>query len=169
MIYLHTGVRGAELRKMMWRQVNFKRRIITVGKSKTRGGEGREIPLNDEALEILVKWYSRFPAARPDHYVFPSERYLRHTFISDLGEAGVPESTMKAIAGRMSAKMLERYSHARHQAKQDAVNKFPLRRPNQSPLLPFGLMGPPKIPHTLPEQQQQKRVACEDNLFIIKW
>jgi hypothetical protein len=29
----------------------------------------------------------------------------------------------------MSAKMLERYSHARRQARQDAVNKLPRRRP----------------------------------------
>ena len=34
---------------------------------------------------------------------------LRHTFISAFAEGGVPESTMKAIAGWMSAKMLERY------------------------------------------------------------
>jgi integrase len=54
---------------------------------------------------------------------------LRHTFISALGEAGVPESTMKAIAGRMSAEMLERYSHTRQQAKRDQVNKLPRRRP----------------------------------------
>jgi integrase len=175
MTYLHTGVRGAELRKMRWRQVDFIHPTITVGKSKTRGGEGRPVPLNDEALEILVEWHSRFPDAQPDHYVFPSERYgfdgeaghlhgaaavwgldptipmgsmksawtscrkaagvwcrlhdLRHTFISALGEAGVPESTIKAIAGWMSAKMLERYSHTRNQAKRDAVNKLPRRRP----------------------------------------
>jgi hypothetical protein len=30
---------------------------------------------------------------------------------------------MKAIAGWMSAKMLERYSHTRAQAKREAVNK----------------------------------------------
>jgi hypothetical protein len=54
---------------------------------------------------------------------------LRHTFISDLGEGGVPEATMKAVAGWMSAKMLERHSHARRQAKQDAVNKLPRRKP----------------------------------------
>lgn len=175
MTYLHTGVRSAELRKMRWSQVDFIRRTITIGKSKTRGGDGRGIPLNDEAFEILVEWNSRYENPKPDDFVFPSERYgfdghqsyltgavavydldptkpmgswksawttcrkaagvwcrlhdLRHTFISALGEAGVPESTMKAIAGWMSAKMLERYSHTRNQAKRDAVNKLPRRRP----------------------------------------
>jgi integrase len=54
---------------------------------------------------------------------------LRHTFISELGGVGVSESTLKAIAGWMSAKMLERYSHTRNQSKRDAVNKLPRRRP----------------------------------------
>jgi integrase len=174
MIFLHTGVRAAELR-VKWKQVDFIRQTLTVGRSKTKGGEGRPIPLNDEAFEIIVEWHSRFENPQPDHYVFPSERYgfnghnshltgavavynidptkpigtwktawtacrktagvwcrlqdLRHTYISALGEAGVPESTMKAIAGWMSPKMLERYSHTRNQAKRDAVNKLPRRRP----------------------------------------
>jgi integrase len=174
MVYLHTGVRATEGR-VRWKQVDIDKRTLTVGRSKTRGGDGRVIPLNDEAMEILVEWRSRFEDPKPEHYVFPSERYgfkgnnshltgevtvydtdstkpmgtwktawtacrkaagvwcrlhdLRHTFISALGEAGVPESTMKAIAGWMSAKMLERYSHTRNQAKRDAVNKLPRRRP----------------------------------------
>ena len=159
----------------MWKQVDFIDRTLRVGHSKTHGGEGRCIPLNDEAFDILVEWHSRFECPQPDHYVFPSERYcfrgdksrltgavavydidptkpmgswktawttcrkaagvwcrlhdLRHTFISALGEAGVPESTLKAIAGWMSAKMLERYSHTRIQAKRNAVNKLPRWRP----------------------------------------
>ena len=175
MTYFHTGVRGAELRKMQWCQVDLIRRTITVGKSKTRGGEGRVIPLNDEAYDILVEWRSRFVNVQPDHYVFPSERYgfdgeegrlkgavavwnldptqpmgsmktawttcrkvagvkcrlhdARHTVISQLGAAGVPDATIKAIAGWMSRKMLERYSHASRQAKQDAVSKLPRLRP----------------------------------------
>jgi len=174
MIYLHTGVRAAESR-IQWKRVDLEKRTISVGRSKTKGGEGRVIPLNDEAFEILVEWRSRFKNVKPDHFVFPSERYgfnghqshltgavavydldptrpmasiktawtacrkaagvwcrlhdFRHTFISALGEAGVPDSTIKALAGWMSAKMLERYSHTRNQAKRDAVNKLPKRRP----------------------------------------
>jgi len=36
---------------------------------------------------------------------------------------------MKALAGWMSAKMLERYSHIRNEAKREAVQKLPRRRP----------------------------------------
>ena len=169
--------------------MDFIHATITVGKSKTRGGEGRPVPLNDEALEILVEWHSRFPDAQPDHYVFPSERYgfdgeaghlhgaaavwgldptismgsmksawtscrkaagvwcrlhdLRHTFISALGEAGVPESTMKAIAGWMSAKMLERYSTpaTKRNVRQSTNSRAEGR---SSPLYPRRTFGVPR-------------------------
>ncbi len=64
---------------------------------------------------------------------------LGHTFISALGEAGVPGSTLKAIAGWMSAEMLGRYSHTRHQAKQIGFNKLRRRRPKWFPFTPDGL------------------------------
>ena len=45
-----------------------------------------------------------------------------------------------SIAGWMSPKMLERYSHTRTQAKREAVSKLPKRNPKYSPL--------PSIPTT---------------------
>jgi integrase len=81
---------------------------------------------------------------------------LRHTFISALGEVGVPESTMKAIAGWMSAKMLERYSHTRQQAKRDTVNNLPRRRPVWSHVPLRLLWGPPNFPHNRPNWPHKK-------------
>jgi integrase len=46
---------------------------------------------------------------------------LRHTAITKLAEQGVPDSTMKALAGHVHEKMLERYSHIRMAAKREAV------------------------------------------------
>ena len=46
----------------------------------------------------------------------------RHHAITELGEAGVPEQTMMAIAGHVSKKMLDRYSHARMEAKRSALS-----------------------------------------------
>jgi hypothetical protein len=43
-----------------------------------------------------------------------------------MAEAGVPESTMKALAGHMSRAMLERYSHIRMAAKREAVEALAL-------------------------------------------
>jgi integrase len=46
----------------------------------------------------------------------------RHTFVTRLAEnPTVGEETIRALAGRVSTKMLERYSHIRHAAKQAAI------------------------------------------------
>jgi integrase len=75
---IHTGMRNQEVRLLRWRQVDLLREEITVGKSKTAGGEGRVIPLNATALECLKDWRSKFPEAQPAQFVFPSERYGLH-------------------------------------------------------------------------------------------
>jgi len=64
---------------------------------------------------------------------------LRHTAITKLAEAGVPDLTLMSIAGHVSRSMLERYSHIRVQAKRDAVDKlspvaFPVE-PEPTPVL----------------------------------
>ena len=46
---------------------------------------------------------------------------LRHTSISALGEAGVPDRVIMDIAGHVSARMLRRYSHIQLEAKRTAI------------------------------------------------
>ena len=46
---------------------------------------------------------------------------LRHTAITEMAEAGAPDATLMAIAGHMSRRMLEHYSHVRMKAKREAV------------------------------------------------
>lgn len=47
---------------------------------------------------------------------------LRHSFVSRLAESPrVSEQTIRSLAGHVSKKMLERYSHIRTAAKQDAI------------------------------------------------
>lgn len=46
---------------------------------------------------------------------------LRHTAITKMLEAGVPEETVIAMAGHVSRAMLKRYSHIRLDAKRQAV------------------------------------------------
>jgi integrase len=56
---------------------------------------------------------------------------LRHTALTKMAEAGVPESTMLALAGHMSRAMLERYSHIRMAAKRDAVEALAMTTPKR--------------------------------------
>jgi integrase len=67
--------RLSELRLLRWRQVDFHRRVVTVGESKTEAGEGREIPLAAIPAKALESWAAHFPDRKPNHYVFPIERY----------------------------------------------------------------------------------------------
>jgi integrase len=49
---------------------------------------------------------------------------LRHQAITELSEAGESDATLMAMAGHMSRKMLEHYSHVRMAAKRAAVSKL---------------------------------------------
>jgi integrase len=75
LVSLHPGLRNGEFRLLCWRQIDLLDPKLTVGKSKTVGGDGRIVPLSKTALQCLLDWRSLFPNALPAHYVFPSERY----------------------------------------------------------------------------------------------
>ena len=166
-LLVNTGLRVSELRTLRWSQVDMRDKSLIVGKSKTRGGEGRYIPLNADAFAALTEWRKNFDAPKPTHFVFPSERYglkghegmkramvavwdrdldkpigswktawgacrkvakvecrlhdLRHTFVSNLAERQNSDQTIMALAGHLSRKMMDRYSHVRNEAKRRAV------------------------------------------------
>lgn len=176
LLAIHTGLRSQELRHLRWRQVvligggNFPYGKITVGRSKTEGGDARVIPLSQTAQACMKEWRSQFPEALTSHYVFCSERYgatpdeetgllshkampyridptkpigpwkiswkaarkaagvdcrthdCRHTFISRLAESQASDATIMSLAGHLSRKMLERYSHTRNEAKLRAIS-----------------------------------------------
>src|SRR5262245_60357670 len=49
---------------------------------------------------------------------------LRHQAITEMAEGGAPDATMMAVAGHMSRRMLEHYSHVRMAAKRTALDKL---------------------------------------------
>jgi integrase len=59
---------------------------------------------------------------------------LRHQAITELAETGISDQTLMSIAGHMSRRMLEHYSHIRMKAKREAVDA--LNRPPARPLQP---------------------------------
>jgi integrase len=66
LVALHTGLRRAEQFRMQWASVNFQTGVLTIPRSKH--GEARHIPMNDQVLAILRTLPSRLKSA----YVFPS-------------------------------------------------------------------------------------------------
>jgi len=53
---------------------------------------------------------------------------LRHTIITELAAAGVPDHVMESMSGHLSRQMLEHYSHVRLQAKREALDALDARR-----------------------------------------
>jgi len=71
---LCTTMRGCEIKRLQWRDVDFLGRAVLVRKSKTDAGE-RLIPMNDEIHETILRLWERskdFNGTEPKHYVFPA-------------------------------------------------------------------------------------------------
>jgi integrase len=75
---LDSGLRAVEIRSLRrrdlavtWSGGIIESGMITVPKSKTEAGTGRTIPLTGGACAALSLWFSRFPDAGPDTFVFP--------------------------------------------------------------------------------------------------
>jgi integrase len=58
MLALNAGMRDAEMKTLTWAQINFERRFLAVGRSKTEGGEGLNSVLF-EALTAYSEWYTQ--------------------------------------------------------------------------------------------------------------
>ena len=86
---------------------------------------------------------------------------LRHTAISKLAEGQASDMTIMSIAGHVSRKMLERYSHIRMEAKRRAVEG--LTMPNA------GLAGGGKVPDFGTDPYQNRnQLRDEQNAAIGK-
>jgi len=72
---LETGARRGVIQSLQWGSVDFENRCIKWGKDKTASGTGRIIPLSQRAESALTFWATHFPNRKPEHYVFPAERY----------------------------------------------------------------------------------------------
>ena len=72
---IETGARYGVIRTLQWGSVDFENRCLKWGKDKTAAGTGRIIPLSQRAMAALSFWATHFPERKPEHYVFPAERY----------------------------------------------------------------------------------------------
>jgi integrase len=74
-VALLTGMRAGEITGLRWGQVDFAKRVISVGRAKTSSGTGRQIPMNGELHELLTahaKWFTQyFGEAHETFCLFP--------------------------------------------------------------------------------------------------
>jgi integrase len=72
---IETGARYGVIRTLHWGSVDFENCCLKWGKDKTAAGTGRMVPLSQRAVAALSFWATHFPERKPDHFVFPAEKY----------------------------------------------------------------------------------------------
>jgi integrase len=143
---LYTGMRRGEILHQQWEHVDFDRQVLYVTRSKTAGGEARELPLARTVLETLLPirktegfvfdfrgkqintyktaWQHATSRAIPYHLRFHD---LRHSCNTRMMEAGVIQDVRKAILGHSSGREINaRYTHVELPAKREAIHKLEL-------------------------------------------
>lgn len=144
-IALNTGMRQGEQYSLVWDNVDFDLRILTVPRSKH--GEKRHIPLNDSALAAFLtaqqnskpgravfwnrygerlrtprQWFEEsIKAAKISNFRWHD---LRHTFASRLVMAGVDLRTVQQLMGHKTISMTLRYAHLAPEHQLGAVQKL---------------------------------------------
>jgi len=145
LLALNTGMRKGEILSLEWSEVDLTRRIVSVLGDKSKSGQSRSIPLNDEANKVLRGWREQTSGNR---YVFVSSvtgdklnnintawrniikeseitsfRFhdLRHTFASNLVMRGISLNTVRELLGHHSIEMTLRYAHLAPEHTAQAV------------------------------------------------
>jgi len=148
-VALGTGMRKGEQYGLLWSDIDFDRRVITL--RDTKNGSNRTVPMIDDvtsafrqlrklSLERKDRSADR-PNAAPDDVVFgigDNKKWwesalkeakiknfrwhdLRHTFCSRLAQAGVSLKVIQEAAGHKTIAMTARYAHMDHTTLQNAM------------------------------------------------
>ena len=109
---------------------------------------GRMTPYAVDASKPLGSWKTAWTTAKRQAGVECRMHDLRHGFVSKLAETQTPDAIIEALAGHLSAKMREHYSHIRQDAKRRAVaGPTHLKRYMQSADRVGGRVTPAVLPH----------------------
>lgn len=151
LIQTYTGMRKAELERMLLSNVNLKESYM-IGGLKTAAGKGRVIPIADCIMPFVRHFYaiSRFAGFQylimPDKEkgIYSCNKILdmeevyrhrfsehrthdaRHTFVTLCSNYGQPESTVKKIIGHKDSNITDSiYTHKTAKQLLDLVNALP--------------------------------------------
>jgi len=136
LLSLNTGLRRGELFSLRWSNVDLQGKNLSVSGEDAKSGKSREIPLNEEAYEVLEHWKAGVSNA-DGNLVFPNKSNepfrdvkrawstikarsaitgfrwhdLRHTFASNLAMNGVAINSIRELLGHSDLTMTLRYAH----------------------------------------------------------
>ena len=148
LLSINCGLRRGELFSLTWDDVDIDRAVLAVRGTKAKSGRTRLLPLNAEALDVLVGWKEQ--RAQPLGLVFPGRdggrlnntrrawlavledaeiknfrwHDMRHHFASRLVQSGADLNTVRELLGHSSYQMTLRYSHLAPEHRAAAVAKL---------------------------------------------
>ncbi len=148
----YTGMRKGEIVNLTWDQVDMKKREIVLYADDTKSGKGRKVPMCESLHMIFEKipqaihdnhvfLYKGKPVTDIRQglraackkagieygrsinggFVFHD---LRHTAVTNMRKAGVPESVIMAITGHETREMFDRYNSVDTYDKKHAVDQM---------------------------------------------
>lgn len=141
LLAMNTGLRRGELLALQWPDIDLPARLITVRAESAKSGRVRHVPLNSEALDVLMRWQQQaalnvrpFPiadiktawvallaAAKVSNFRFHD---LRHHFASKLVMKAVDLNSVRELLGHADLKMTLRYAHLAPAHLASAVAKL---------------------------------------------
>lgn len=129
---LATGLRQGNVKGLQWSEVDVVRRTATIAGVKMKNGEDFALPLNQTAIDVLVKqvgkhqthvftyqgspinwignatWKTALERAGIEDFRWHD---LRHTWATMLVQSGVPEKAIQALGAWETPAMVDKYAH----------------------------------------------------------
>ncbi len=145
MFSVATGLRQGNVTRLQWKQISLERRHLWVSADQHKNGKAHSVPLNDAAMQVLLKRQGDHPT-----HVFTYEgnpivqvntkawrnalaragiedfrwHDLRHTFATWHREAGTPTHELQRLGGWKTLEMVERYAHVAPEGLQVAASRL---------------------------------------------
>jgi len=148
-LLLHTGMRREEGLRLRWKDIDFKKNLLYVIKSKSK--ETRMIPLSSRAKEILLELgeelFAGFtPNLMTHKFIYFCEKAglvgfklhsIRHTHATKLIDAGVDVLTVSKLLGHADIKTTMIYAKVQRPVLENAIRVLELAmQPMNQKLLP---------------------------------
>jgi integrase len=137
-LMVNSGMRRGEAIQLKWADIGQDElRIVSEPGARTKSGKWRVVPITQGAAEAIES------LRRPREFVLPqvtpysltrafsrtlgraeltgSVHALRHTFCSQLVQAGIPLRTVQVLAGHSSIRITEKYAHLAPSSLRDAI------------------------------------------------
>jgi len=138
LLSLYTGIRRGNLFSLLWGDVDFNSRTITLRATVSKANKAQDLPINSVAVKVLSAWRDQSKNVANNALVFPSPRGgdkfdnckkawaalmkdakienfrwhdMRHDYASQLVMRGVDLNTVRELMGHASMAMTLRYAH----------------------------------------------------------